>query len=266
MMDNKFTKSNFLKVSQEVLDFQLSTLYPVHVNHDTERVNLVFLNHDRNFSTFLTIIYLAEHDRVADIYTLSRSMFESAVSMGLLAKSLILNDLNRYQDYQFVETYKCHCHLEKLGLSNLSGITSSDIPMLKAKYDEYLSKYGKGVSTWTGKSLQQNVELLDKHLPPTCNEKHFYEYLYCQAYRIGSTTTHSSFAGLKKCVDIEKVDLPGSFSAQRFTANEPNLIFSCFHSILVFLSSVRFMGFVTNKTNTEAYFQKLARYIISEGE
>jgi hypothetical protein len=265
-MDNKFTKSNFLKVSQEVLDFQLSALYPIHVDHDIERVNLIFLNHDRNFSTFLTIIYLVEHDRVADIYTLSRSMFESVVSMGLLAKSLIPNDLNRYQDYQFVETYKCHSHLEKLGLAKLSSVPSPDIPMLKAKYNEYLSKYGKLVPTWTGQSLEHNVNLLDKNLTPTCREKHFYEYLYCQVYRKGSAATHSSFAGLKKCVDIEKVDLPGSFSAQRFKTNEPHLIFSCFHSMIVFLSSVRFMGLVTNRTNTEAYFQKLARYIISEGE
>jgi hypothetical protein len=65
-MDDKFTKSNFLKKSQEALDFQLSSLYPMQVESDHDRVNMIFLNHDRNFSTFLTIQYLVEHGRVAD--------------------------------------------------------------------------------------------------------------------------------------------------------------------------------------------------------
>ena len=102
-MDDKFTKTNFLKVSQEILDFQLKALYPVQVQDDPNRINVIFLNHDRNFSTFLTIKYLVEHERVADIYTLSRSLFESIVSMGLLSKSIIPNDLDRYQEYQFTE-------------------------------------------------------------------------------------------------------------------------------------------------------------------
>jgi len=105
-MDDQFTKSNFLKISQEVLEFQLKSLYPLHVQRDPARINLLFLNHDRNFSTFLTVRYLVEHERVTDIYTLSRSLFESIVSMGLLTKSLVSNDLYRYQNYQFVEIYK----------------------------------------------------------------------------------------------------------------------------------------------------------------
>ena len=263
-MDDKFTKSNFLKISQEVLDFQLSALYPIHVQNEYHRANLIFLNHDKNVSTFLTIRYLVEHERVADIYALSRAMFESVVAMGLLAKSMISDDLNRYQNYQFVETYKCYSHLEKLGLAKLSGISSSEIPMLKTKRDEYLSKYGKNVSTWTGKSLEENVKLLDKTFSPTCNEEHFYEYLYCQVYRKGSPATHSSFAGLAKGVEIEEVSLPGSLAARRFKVNEPHLIFSCFHSVVVFLSSVRFMGCALQKVEVGQYFHRVARYIIAQ--
>lgn len=70
-MENKFTKSNFVIISQEALDFQLKALYPVQSGKDPTRIGLVFLNHDRNFSTFLTIRYLVEHERVADIYTLT---------------------------------------------------------------------------------------------------------------------------------------------------------------------------------------------------
>jgi hypothetical protein len=263
-MDDKFTKSNFLKRSQEALGFQLSSLYPMESDHDHDRLSLIFLNHDRNLSTFLTIRYLVKHGRVTDIYTLSRSMFESIVSMGLLASSAIENDLDRYKGYQFVETYKTYCHLQKLGFAQLSSIRPSDFPILKTWRDEYLAKYGKSTSTWTGKSLEDNVRLIDGTFRPTCNEDHFYEYLYCQVYRCGSPSTHSSFAGLSKGVDVERVALPGLSDASRFKANEPHLIFSCFHSLLVFLSSVRFMGHVLQKEDTEDYFHKIARYVISE--
>ena len=263
-MGDKFTKSNFLKISQEGLEFQLKSLYPLHVQGDAARINLLFLNHDRNFSTFLTIRYLVEHERVADVYTLSRSLFESITSMGLLTKSLILNDLYRYQNYQFIEIYKIYSHLEKLGLARLSGIASSEIALVKAKRDEYVRKYGGNLSTWTGKSLEENVRLLDGHFPPTCNEEHFYEYLYCQVYRKGSTSTHSSFLGLRRGVEIEQLTVPGSFVAHRFKVNEADLIFSCFHSLLVFLSSVRFMGHALQKAETEDYFHKIARYTISQ--
>jgi hypothetical protein len=263
-MGDKFTKSNFLKISQEVLEFQLKSLYPLHVQGDPARINLLFLNHDRNFSTFLTVRYLVEHERVTDIYTLSRSLFESIVSMGLLTKSLVSNDLYRYQNYQFIEIYKTYSHLEKLGLAHLSGIASSEIALVKAKRDEYVMRYGNNLSTWTGKSLEQNVKLLDENFPPTCNEEHLHEYLYCQVYRKGSSSTHSSFLGLKKGVKIEQVTIPGSFVAHGFKSDEAHLVFSCFHSLLVFLSSVRFMGHALQKAETEDYFHKIARYIISE--
>ena len=262
-MEDKFTKLNFMKISQEALDFQLKALYPVKVDKDPIRVNLVLLNHDRNFSTFLTIRYLVEHERVADIYSLSRSMFESVISMGLLSKHLVKDDIERYQDFQYIEVYKTYNHLKRLGLEQLSGDSASEVDFLCNNRNEYLRKWGRNISTWTGKSLEQNVKFVDKAYAPTCDEKHFYEYLYCQVYRKGSQATHSSFGGLAKGVDTEKVTIHG-IPLIRFKASEAHLIFSCFHSLLVFLSSVRFLGYVTDRKETEDYFHKMASYIISE--
>ncbi len=262
-MVDKFTKHNFMKMSQEALDFQLKALYPVRAIEDVTRVNLVFLNHDRNFSTFLTIMYLAEHERVADIYSLSRSMFESIISMGLLSKNLIKEDVERYQEFQYIEICKTHNHLKQLGLEHLGGVSASDIDCLYSKRNEYLRKWGRSTLTWTGKSLEQNVRLVDKTYPSTCNEKRFYEYLYCQVYRKGSQATHSSFGGLAKGVEAEQVTIQG-VPILRFKANEAHLIFSCFHSLLGFLSSVRFLGYLMDKKETEDYFQKIASYVISE--
>jgi len=261
-MENKFTKLNFIKISQEALDF-LKAFGPVGVTKDPLRVNLVFLNHHRNFSTFLTIRYLVERERVADIYSLSRSMFESVISMGLLSKHLIQEDIERYQDFQYIEVYKTYTHLKQLGLEQLSGNSSYEVDFLCSKRNEYLRKWGRSTSTWTGKSLEHNVKLVDKAYAPTCDEKHFYEYLYCQVYRKGSQATHSSFGGLAKGVDTEKVIIHGA-PLLKFKANEAHLIFSCFHSLLVFLSSARFLGYLADKKETEDYFQKIASYVIWE--
>ena len=260
----KFSKSNFLKISKEIFDFQLKTLYPLQVKNDPERTNLLFLNHDRNFSAFLTIKYLVEHGGIADIYTLSRSMFESVISMGLLAKKVIPNDLQRYQNYQFTEIYKTYSHLKKLGLEITSGLAKKDVDYVKKKKDEYINKYGKNLATWTGKNLEENVKLVDLNYPPSCNEDRFYEYLYCQVYRKGSQSAHASFGSLSKGVEVEKIKLPDLLVAQRFKPSEPHLIFSCFHSIIVFLSSVRFLGHLLNNSKTESYFDKITKYIISE--
>lgn len=132
-MDDKFTKSNFLRVGKEVLDFQMRNLYPVQVQGKPNRINLIFLNHDRNFSTFLTIMDLVKHERVADTYTLSRSMFESIISMGLLEKSIVADDLNRYQEYQFTEIHKTYTHLARLGFQQLSGVNPSDANLVKQR-------------------------------------------------------------------------------------------------------------------------------------
>ena len=262
-MDNKFTTANFIRVSDEALSFQLATLYPVYAKKDPERINLLFLNHDRNFSTFLTIRYLVEHQRVADIYTLSRSMFESIISMGLLTKNLVADDIARYQEFQYLEIHKTYEHLKKLGVENLGGLSASDAQVVSDKRSAYVKKWGKKESSWTGRSLEDNVKTVDGAYPPTCNESHFYEYLYCQVYRKGSQSTHSSFAGLSKGVTVETITMPGMV-ARRFTVNEGHLIFSCFHSLLVFLSSVRFLGIAIGKTECEAYFQKTANHVVSE--
>ena len=132
-----------------------------------------------------------------------------------------------------------------------------------SKRDEYIRKWGPSKSTWTGKSLEQNVKLIDNAYAPTCNERHFYEYLYCQVYRKGSQSTHSSFGGLAKAIDTYTVTI-GNVPLMKFQANEAHLIFSCFHSLLVFLSSVRFLGHVVGKKEMEDYFQKIANYIIAE--
>jgi hypothetical protein len=190
-------------------------------------------------------------------------MFESIISMGLLAKNLIADDIERYKEFQHLKIYKYYAHLTKLGLERLSGLTASDAQVVSDRRADYVRKWGKKESSWTGRSLEDNVKAVDGAYPPTCNYSHFYEYLYCQVYRKGSPSTHSSFTGLSRGASVEDITMPGAV-AKRFTVNEGHLIFSCFHSLLVFLSSVRFLGLATEKTECETHFQKMANYVISE--
>jgi len=209
--------------------------------------------------------YLAEHERVADIFTLTRSMFESIITMGLLAKRIVTDDIERYQEFQYVEICKTYEHLKRLGFENLSGVSTSEAELIAEKRNSYTTKWGRSTVSWTGKSLEENVRSVDSIYPPTCNESYFYEYLYCQVYRKGSQSSHSSYAGLSKGILIEKFSISGIPSTfQRFMTDENYLIFSCFHSIIVFISSIRFLGYILGKDEIESYFQKIARYIISE--
>ena len=146
---------------------------------------------------------------------------------------------------------------------DLFGTRLDEVRSTSTKKSEYINRWGNNNPSWTGKTLEANVRLVDKTYSSTCNEKHFYEYLYCQVYRTGSQSVHSSFAGLSKGVTAEKVNILG-IAAYRMGVNEAHLIFSCFHSLLVFLSSIRFMGMATGTTECESYFQEKARYIIAE--
>ena len=183
--------------------------------------------------------------------------------MGLLAQGLVADDIARYQEFQYLEIHKTYAHFKKLGLESLSGLSNSDAQLVSDRRSHYVKKWGRNPPSWTGMSLEDNVKIVDGTYPPTCNESHFYEYLYCQIYRKGSQSTHSSFAGLSKGVNVETITMPGVV-ARRFTVNEGHLIFSCFHSLLVFLSSVRFLGVITGKTECEAYFHETANYVISK--
>ena len=260
----EFDTISFLKISRKVFKFQLEAIYPL-ISKNNQTLNLLALNHDRNSSSFLTIIDLVKRKRVADVYTISRSIFESIISMGILAKHVIKDDIERYLNYQFIQTEKVYSHLKKLNREHLSGVPKNKVEYLNRMKTQYINKFGKGNHpTWTGKSLEQNTKLLDKAYPPTCNSSNFYEYLYCQVYRKASQCAHASFAGLSKCVEVTRIANFDGLSHQTLESNEPHLIFSCFHALIVFFASARFVGGLLGNDKIENYFQEICGQIISK--
>jgi len=258
----KHTIDNVLNLIQEVLEFEIKELYPISCKKDSHRKNLIVLHHDHNSSSFVTIKQLLLRPCVTDIYTISRRMYESVITMGLLAKSLIEDDIERYIDFRFIEASKFYNHLKQLGLEKLSGI--KDVSSLNKYKKDYCKKFGSPGQTWTGLTVVDNAQLVDKHYPITCNETRFYEYLYCQIYRNSSQITHSSFGGIYDTVEREEFCNLSNEIIVRYKDKESHLINTGFYSIIIFLSSVRFMGYILDTSITEEYFQEKCNWINSK--
>ncbi len=250
----------FAAAAKRVFEFHLETFGSIKpAGKDQIRAYLVYLNHYRNASTFETIRYIADRERVADIYTLSRGMLDSVITMGLLSrKGLIKDDIDRYQHFQFVEAMKRHDHLTALGFQEHSGIPASTVKSLNDKRDEYIGKWGKNSESWTGKSILENARLVDKKVVATLGTRHFYEYLYCQVYRTGSWLIHSSLAGLGNVFEAEKVQTGGINDGIMFKTDPAHLTISFLYSILVFLSSIRFIGNVLGEKKAENFHLEMS--------
>lgn len=252
----EFTMKQFTKICNEIIEFQENKIDVIRLNGDPQRKQIMTLNHDKNYFTFHSIKYLSTHGRVPDIYILSRAMFESVVNMGLIAKKVVQNDLERYINFQYIENHKLFKHLQEIDFGHMLELSEEESKKLEQFSNEYISKFGK-IKNWSGNNLLQNVKLLDSYYSPTCNEKKFYEYLYCQVYRSGSEYIHASYFGLKKGVDTVEISKLNEGANYTYECKSENLIFSCYHSVLVFLSSLRFLGVVMERQDIEDYYHEI---------
>jgi hypothetical protein len=252
----EFTMEKFNKICNEVIKFHDENINVIRLDSDPQRKQIMALNHDKNYFSFHSIKYLSNLGRVPDVYILSRAMFESIVNMGLIAKKLVNDDLERYIRFQYVENYKLYKHLNNIDFGHMLELTQEEALKLEQFNAEYISKFGK-IKNWSGNNLAQNVKLLDINYSSTCNESHFYEYLYCQVYRSGSEYIHASYFGLEKGVDA--IEISKSYEGTNYTyeTKSENLIFSCYHSLLVFLSSIRFLGIIMGRQDIEDYYHEI---------
>lgn len=261
-MAEKFTKSDFAYLAQEVIYFYVSHLRKkTRVESDWERRQIILFNSDKNYNSFLSIVDLFKEERVADIYTLNRAMFESVINMAVLTTRKIPDDVNRYKDFPFLELYKIYKHMKEIGLEHLSGITEEESESLEKLKSKYFGKWGNSLS-WSGKNLLEMTKLVDLFYPKTWGISTFYEYLYCQVYRKGSQATHSNYIGVtrgKKIIHSAYEDR----EATKIINDDEHLLFASFHGLFVFLSSIRFFGYEFNLPHFEDYFQDMTTYLIS---
>lgn len=128
----------------------------------------------------------------------------------------------------------------------------------------FVSEYGNA-NSWCGLNLIERIKLIDESFQPTCSNKKFFEYLYCQVYRKGSGAIHRTSAGLERSTVWTK-SMGGNLVFIEPTANIDHLVFASIHSLVVYLASIRFIGQILKGSKTESYYQKETARIIAGKE
>jgi hypothetical protein len=66
-----------------------------------------------------------------------------------------------------------------------------------------------------------------------------------------------------KGINIDELTRDDGEKLKVFIPDQEHLIFASFHSLFVFLSSMRFLGFSIGNKEFEIYYQKMLDYLIS---
>ena len=106
-------------------------------------------------------------------------------------------------------------------------------------------------------------KILDKYYPPVIKSKHFFEFMYCQSYRYGSSATHRSQQGISRHLRIISASSIKGGRLHFAQAREEGLILNYFHSLVAFLASTRVLGRAFNIPSLEDYFQKKIGFLIA---
>lgn len=257
MTSTKFDENKFYKLSKKYLDFNKS-LHPITVINDPKLFGLLIEFHHVNTQTMLSIINIFGMAHTNDILSLSRTMFESVVNMGLLLSNTIPNGVDRFMDYKFCEEYKLMIHLKDANISPefIDTVYGPEtISILTENKDKYFAKFGS-YGNWCGMNMLARVRILDNYYPISGKMKHFMEFLYCYVYRLGSSSTHrtsSSFCLTRELVRNESKDNHiVSIQPMKFT-----LLLFTLHSLYIYLLSIRFMGtkIEGKRDEIEEYYQ-----------
>lgn len=240
----------------EILDEE-SKIYPLEFTNDYEKQGVVILNHWQNRESLDSIRVLARMKRTGDVGIIGRSVFDSVLNMGLLLYLPISEGVRKYERYTTVELLKVYRHMADIEEATAHNIYKAQVIQkyeLEAK--QYEIDYGEARSSWSGKSAMDVCRILDKQYPPVIRTTHFFEFLYCQIYRFGSSITHRSELGLLRSVSIDSISTRSRAKMHTMKASEEGLLFNYFHSLIAFLVSMRIAGRAFGVTSLESYFQR----------
>lgn len=256
----------YQELAEKYLKYQFS-LYPMKFYAVPELQIAIMQSHQSNTDTMFSLRQIAALKNVNDIYCLSRSMFESVVNMGVLVTGKIKDGAKRFLDFQYLEAYKILDHLRQVEPAFVNKVYKpDDVKVITVGQNSFVSKYGK-ISNWCGLSLIERIKLVDKNFPPTCSNKKFFEYLYCQVYRKGSGATHRTSTGLGRSTIWTKT-MVGDLNLIEPTPNLNHLVFASIHSLIVYLASIRFIGQIIGdkKEETESFYHEETARIIAGKE
>lgn len=248
---------------EKMVEFS-NDLFPVKLGKELVKQYIIILSHGINTQTICSIRLLVIQNHANDCAVLLRSMFESTIDMGLLSSGAIRNDVERFTDFADVENYKLYSHMSKIKPELTREIENknlkSNLNQRRQKMLSYKNKF-HDINSWCGLNLLDRCKILDKYYSSTVNDNKFYEFLYCQVFRIGSCSTHRSYLGLRSAK--LKKDNEINAGPWIFETNIDRLLHACRYAVYVYLSSLRFFGKVFNIEKCELFYQSMAGRLFS---
>ena len=247
----------YQKSAERYLKYQFS-LYPIKSESKPKLQIAIMQSHKSNTDTMFSLRKIVMLKNVNDIYCLSRSMFESVVNMGVLLTDKIIGGAQRFLDFQYLEAYKILQHLRQVVPDFANNVYKpDDVEVITEGRNSFISKYGN----------IERIKLIDKNFSPTCSNKKFFEYLYCQVYRKGSGATYRTSAGLGRSTIWTKTRV-ANLTFIEPTSNISHLVFASIHSLIVYLASIRFVGQIigNKRLEIESFYQEETTRIIGKWE
>lgn len=256
----------YRELAERYLKYQFA-LYPMKFDAEPELQLAIMQSHQSNTDTMFSLRQIVTLKNVNDVYCLSRSMFESIVNMGVLVTGKIKDGAQRFLDFQYLEAYKILHHLRQVEPDFVNKVYKpNEVKVITEGQNSFVSKYGN-INNWCNLNLIERIKLIDKNFSPTCSNNKFFEYLYCQVYRKGSGATHRTSTGLGRSTVWTKTMI-ASLNFIEPTPNMNHLVFASIHSLIVYLSSIRFIGQIIGdkKEETESFYHVETSRIIAGKE
>lgn len=243
-------------------------MLPLRLGREAEKQGLVFWNHFRNTETLKSLRTLAKLKRAGDVATLTRSMFESVLNMGLLTHLPSKDGVEKYKKFLSVEILKHYEHAAAIDPDYTRELyTPEKIALVRKEAREYETTYGKPKPSWSGLDNLSICRILDRNYPPLLDRRDFFEFTYCHIYRFGSPAVHRSLFGLAQSGKI--VDSENALTGEQgydISSSEEGLVFHYLHGLISYIASIRVLGKAFELHSLEDYFQKRAGALILEQE
>ena len=238
--------------------------FPFRLTEDAERQCLILSIHTQNSETLESAALLAQYSKAGDVARLSRAVFESVLNMGLLLSMPSAEATDRYVKYSSIETMKAFRHMLAIESDVANAIYKPEqLTEHESNEIEYVSKYGKPKTNWAGMNTIDICKKLDKIYPPVIKTDHFFEFIYCQAYRYGSSAVHGSHLGINRNLKVTASTIINGNTVYQSEPREESLIFNYFHCLISYLLSLRVLGKTFNRLSLEQYFQESVGQLIA---
>ena len=233
------------------------TVTPLKFGKESKKQGMILLNHFQNTETLKSLMILAKHKKSGDIAILTRSIFESVLNMGLLLLLPLDEGINRYQKFNSIESLKCYRHMASIEKETADKIyNTTEIKEYEKGAKEYEIKYGKPKLSWSGKNSIDICKLLDNNYSPVIKTNHFFEFMYCQIYRYGSSAIHRTQMGLLRNLKINSRTLINGKKLHIMNNRDEILNFNYFHGLVSYITSLRIIGKTFEIDSSEDYFQE----------